>query len=195
MLWTASFRSQSHTWCSEQKQKLEWIVNRILSFTVICTQATCNVNIDCCLVWDLLRLAPTINSRLNHTACQHKHYCTYIFCLYPATFKPHHYQYTTLIYCILYGWIKEHNSSICNHHNTSRRTVIEQWFSSYRTVSLLTFFIKVKHCNKCVDRKLNFKEVYFVNASLGIKYNKTLKALPLHLYESIQLLVRVSQQI
>ena len=33
-----------------------------------------------------------------------------------------------------------------------------------------------------------------VNTSLSLKYNKTLKALPLRLYESIQLLVRVSPQ-
>ena len=39
---------------------------------------------------------------------------------------------------------------------------------------------------------LNFKGVSSVNTSLSVKYNKTLKALPLHLYESIQLLVRVS---
>ena len=39
---------------------------------------------------------------------------------------------------------------------------------------------------------LNFKGISSVNTSLSVKYNKTLKALPLHLYESIQLLVRVS---
>ena len=38
---------------------------------------------------------------------------------------------------------------------------------------------------------LNFKGMSSVNTSLNVKYNKTLKALPLHLYESIQLLVRV----
>ena len=36
---------------------------------------------------------------------------------------------------------------------------------------------------------LNFKGMSSVNASLSVKYNKTLKALPLCLYESIQLLM------
>ena len=39
---------------------------------------------------------------------------------------------------------------------------------------------------------LNFKEMSSVNTSLSLKYNKKLKVLPLCLYESIQLLVRVS---
>ena len=38
---------------------------------------------------------------------------------------------------------------------------------------------------------LNFKGVSSVHTSLSVKYNKTVKALPLCLYESIQLLVRV----
>ena len=42
---------------------------------------------------------------------------------------------------------------------------------------------------------LNFKGVSLVNTSLSVKYNKTLKAPPLGLYESIQLLVRVLLQI
>ena len=41
------------------------------------------------------------------------------------------------------------------------------------------------------DKALNLKEVYSVNISLSVKYNKTLKALPLDSYESIQVLVRV----
>ena len=39
---------------------------------------------------------------------------------------------------------------------------------------------------------LNVKGMSSVNTSLSLKYNKTLKALPLCLYKSIQLLVRVS---
>ena len=38
---------------------------------------------------------------------------------------------------------------------------------------------------------LTFKGMSSVSTSLTLKYNKTLKALPLHLYESIQLLVNV----
>ena len=35
------------------------------------------------------------------------------------------------------------------------------------------------------------KELYFADTSVSVKYNKTLKTLPLPLYESIQLLMRV----
>ena len=36
------------------------------------------------------------------------------------------------------------------------------------------------------------KELYFADTLVSVKYNKTLKTLPLRLYESIQLLMRVS---
>ena len=42
---------------------------------------------------------------------------------------------------------------------------------------------------KCIKMA---KEVYFVDSLVSIKYNKTLITLPLHLYECIQLLMRVS---
>ena len=48
-----------------------------------------------------------------------------------------------------------------------------------------TFLSKKTIClfNKRVDRALNFKEMYFANTSLSVKYNKTLEALLLLLYE------------
>ena len=57
-----------------------------------------------------------------------------------------------------------------------------------------TFLSKKTIClfNKCVDRALNFKEMYFANTSSSVKYNKTLEALLLLLYEIYNLLVRVS---
>ena len=36
------------------------------------------------------------------------------------------------------------------------------------------------------------KELYFDDTLVSVKYNKTLKTLPLCLYESMQLLMRVS---
>ena len=36
--------------------------------------------------------------------------------------------------------------------------------------------------------------MYFVNTSVNVKYNKTLKALLLCLYETIELLVRISNK-
>ena len=42
--------------------------------------------------------------------------------------------------------------------------------------------------NECVKMT---KELYFADTSVSVKYNKTLKTLPLRLYESIQLLMRV----
>ena len=42
---------------------------------------------------------------------------------------------------------------------------------------------------------LNFKEMSSVNTSLSVKYNETLKALPLRLYESIQLLMSLMTNI
>ena len=36
------------------------------------------------------------------------------------------------------------------------------------------------------------KELYFADTLVSVKYNKALKTLPLCLYESIQLLMRVS---
>ena len=42
------------------------------------------------------------------------------------------------------------------------------------------------------DHQVPVNNVSSVNRSLHVKYNKTLKTLPPHLYESIQLLVRVS---
>ena len=58
-------------------------------------------------------------------------------------------------------------------------------------VALLTHFYQRNRFVYSIN-VLNFKGVPSVNTSLSIKYNKTLKALPLRLYESIQLLVRVS---
>ena len=42
-------------------------------------------------------------------------------------------------------------------------------------MALFTHFIEENIClfSKCVDRAINLKEVYFVNASLSVKYNKT----------------------
>ena len=40
---------------------------------------------------------------------------------------------------------------------------------------------------------LNFKGMSSVNTSLSVKHSKTLKVLPLHLYENIQLLMRESR--
>ena len=60
-------------------------------------------------------------------------------------------------------------------------------------VELLTHFIK--EINLFIQLKiyvLNFKGVSSVNTSISVKYNKTLEVLPLRLYESIQLLVKVS---
>ena len=68
--------------------------------------------------------------------------------------------------------------------------VIELWLGSYRTVALLTQFYQRIQFVYSIN-VINFKGVSFVNISLGVKYNKTLKALPLHLYESILPLVRV----
>ena len=42
--------------------------------------------------------------------------------------------------------------------------------------------------NECVKMA---KELYFVDTLVSVKYNKTLKTLPVRLYESIQLLMRV----
>ena len=55
---------------------------------------------------------------------------------------------------------------------------------------LLTHFIKkiVYLFNKCVKMA---KELYVADTLVSVKYNKTLKTLPLCLYESIQLLMRV----
>ena len=58
---------------------------------------------------------------------------------------------------------------------------------SYRMVALLKHFYQAKpfvySINYCADKALKFKEVYFVNISLSIKYNKTLNAMPLCLYK------------
>ena len=43
--------------------------------------------------------------------------------------------------------------------------------------------------SKCVKMA---KELYFIDTLVSVKYNKTPKTLPLRLYESIQLLMRVS---
>ena len=82
----------------------------------------------------------------------------------------------------LRGRIKGYNSSIA--------TIMCQG-GSYRTVVLLTDFYQ-RNTFVCSLNVLNFKGMSSVNTSLSLKYNKTLKALPLHLYESIQLLMRVS---
>ena len=58
-------------------------------------------------------------------------------------------------------------------------------------MALLTHFYQRNMFVYSLD-VLNFKGMSTVNTSLSAKYNKTLKALPLHLYESIQLLMRVS---
>ena len=52
-----------------------------------------------------------------------------------------------------------------------------------------TFFIKETFVYSL--NVLNFKGMSSVHTYLSLKYNKTLKALPLRLYVSIQLLVRV----
>ena len=58
-------------------------------------------------------------------------------------------------------------------------------------VALLTHFYQRNRFVYSIN-VLNFKGVSSVYTSLSVKYNKTLKTLPLCLYESIQLLVRVS---
>ena len=62
---------------------------------------------------------------------------------------------------------------------------------SYRTVALLTQFYQRNICLLILLNVLKFKEMSSVNTSLSVKYNKTLKTLPLRLHESIQLLMRV----
>ena len=57
-------------------------------------------------------------------------------------------------------------------------------------VALLTYFYQRNQFVYSINM-LNFKGSS-VNTSLSVKYNKTLKTLPLRLHESIQLLVRVS---
>ena len=66
--------------------------------------------------------------------------------------------------------------------------VIELWLGNYRTVALFTPFYQGNRFVNSIS-VLNFKGVYSVNTSSSVKYNKTLKALPLGLYESMQLLV------
>ena len=87
-----------------------------------------------------------------------------------------------IIYCILHGKINECNSSIATImcQGSSYRTVVVQ-LQNTRTLVLMTPFIS-QFClfNKGIDRALNLKEVYL----LRCKYNKTLTALPLCLYES-----------
>ena len=61
---------------------------------------------------------------------------------------------------------------------------------SYRTVVLMTHFYQ-RNTFVYALNVLNFKGMSSVNTSLSLKYGKTLKALLLCLYESIQLLVRV----
>ena len=61
---------------------------------------------------------------------------------------------------------------------------------SYRTMVLMTHFYQRNTFVYSLN-VLNFKGMSSVNTSLSLKYGKTLKALPLCLYESIQLLVRV----
>ena len=95
-------------------------------------------------------------------------------------------------YCILCWQIKGFNSSITTI--LFEVVVIELWLGNYSVVALLAHFYRRNRFVYSIN-VLNFKGVSSVNTSLSVKCNKTLKALPLHLYENIQLLVRVSCQI
>ena len=52
------------------------------------------------------------------------------------------------------------------------------WLGSYRTVALLTHFYQRNRFVYSIN-VLSFKGVPSLNTSLSVKYNKTLKALPL----------------
>ena len=62
--------------------------------------------------------------------------------------------------------------------------VIELWLGSYRMVALLTHFYQRNRVVYSIN-VLNFKEVSSINTSFSVKYNKTLKALPFRLHESV----------
>ena len=84
-------------------------------------------------------------------------------------------------YCILRGRIKGYSSSI---------TTIMCQGGSYKTVVLMTHFYQRNTFVYSLN-VLNFKGMSSVNTSLSLKYNKTLKALPLCLYHRLLTINRI----